>query len=688
MPADDRSSFTAQNKIYDGYTTATFDTYALTLVGVKTGDAVTLLQPNVVINFANKNVGTGKTVSITSATLSGADAGRYELSLTGAPTDTACIWPKPLTAAVVGNPTKPYDGNANATLTSSNYSLTGLVTGEDITVTKTTGTYALKDAGIRLVTVTLASGDFTPVGSTLLTNYTLPTIATGNGTITAIPLAITADNKTKVYDGAVFPYVNYTASYVGFIPGEGPLNLGGSLVFTGSAIGATTVGNWDITPGGKTSTNYNITFYNGQLTITPVTLGLKVMLQGPYYSPTGLMKTDLNTAGKIPSGQPYNVAPWNYTSGETASPPSTAVDWVLVELRTTGAGPVAGRCAALLNSDGTVSISINNVTFPGIHSGSAYFIVIWHRNHIPVMSASAITVPVTSYDFTVLGNLYGYANPVPGVPAINLGGGVYGMIAGDVTKNSALRYSGPGNDRGPIITAITAAPGGTGVGLSKTVTGGYWFEDTNLDNVLSYLPAPNDRGIITSNLVVLTGTPYLNNTYTSVVPGAYTGGKDGSNNGPVDIQFTESVESLTIDLMTNEMIVNGMVDNIQFTLAWKVGDTEIEELISTSASSFQLLPQGSPVELEGNNYQVFASVTPTYLPEVWDIGEPLTALSFEKEYGQLISSRLWIADNDFTVNNNGEYYVSNWGTDVTGMILNATVGINNPRIREHCQDIS
>ena len=173
------------------------------------------------------------------------------------------------------------------------------------------------------------------------------------------------------------------------------------------------------------------------------------------------MKTDLYTAVKIPSGQPYNVAPWNYTGGETASPPSTAVDWVLVELRTTDAGPVAGRCAALLNSDGTVSISINNVTFPGIHSGSAYFIVIWHRNHIPVMSASAITVPVTSYDFTVLGNLYGYANPVPGVPAINLGGGVYGMIACDVTKNGVLRYSGPGNDRGAIIAKITALGGTT-----------------------------------------------------------------------------------------------------------------------------------------------------------------------------------------------------------------------------------
>ena len=123
------------------------------------------------------------------------------------------------------------------------------------------------------------------------------------------------------------------------------------------------------------------------------------------------------------------------------------------------------------------------------------------------------------------------------------------------------------------------------------------------------------------------------------------------------------------------MIQSGIIDNIQFTLAWKANDTEIEELLTAYSSSFQLQPQGSPTEVDGNNYLVFASVTPTYLPEVWDIGEPVAALSFEKEYGQLISTRLWIADNDFTANNNGEYYVSNWGTDVTGMILNPMVGL-------------
>ena len=47
---------------------------------------------------------------------------------------------KALTASITGNPAKPYDGNTTATLTSGNYSLSGLVGSDSISVTKTSGT--------------------------------------------------------------------------------------------------------------------------------------------------------------------------------------------------------------------------------------------------------------------------------------------------------------------------------------------------------------------------------------------------------------------------------------------------------------------------------------------------------------------------------------------------------------------
>ncbi|HNS47193.1 MAG TPA: T9SS type A sorting domain-containing protein, partial [Bacteroidales bacterium] len=77
-------------------------------------------------------------------------------------------------------------------------------------------------------------------------------------------------------------------------------------------------------------------------------------------------------------------------------------------------------------------------------------------------------------------------------------------------------------------------------------------------------------------------------------------------------------------------------------------------------------------------YQVYASATATYLPSMWNEGEEQTVLSFETEQGIQLADGLWIADNGFTSQNNGMYYISVWGTDVTGQITSVAVSINEP----------
>ncbi len=82
-------AFTAADKIYDGTTTAAINATGLTLLTPVTGDGVTLAA---VAEFADKEVGANKTVSLSAASaLTGAAAGNYELSLVGAPTATAAI---------------------------------------------------------------------------------------------------------------------------------------------------------------------------------------------------------------------------------------------------------------------------------------------------------------------------------------------------------------------------------------------------------------------------------------------------------------------------------------------------------------------------------------------------------------------------------------------------------------------
>jgi DNA-binding beta-propeller fold protein YncE len=88
-----------------------------------------------------------------------------------------------LTAAIVGNPTKTYDSTTGATLTSANYQLAPLVSPDAITVTQPSGVYASATAGPEGVTAALSSANFN-AGSGLLSNYILPAVATGPGTIT------------------------------------------------------------------------------------------------------------------------------------------------------------------------------------------------------------------------------------------------------------------------------------------------------------------------------------------------------------------------------------------------------------------------------------------------------------------------------------------------------------------------
>src|SRR5207248_1322312 len=109
------------------------------------------------------------------------------------------ITPAELSAAIVGNPSKTYDGTTAANLAPANYSLSGFVAGQGASVSQTSGSYASANAGSPItVTASLASGDFTANAGTLLSNYNLPASAAGPGTINPATLtAAITGNPTK-----------------------------------------------------------------------------------------------------------------------------------------------------------------------------------------------------------------------------------------------------------------------------------------------------------------------------------------------------------------------------------------------------------------------------------------------------------------------------------------------------------
>jgi len=115
-------------------------------------------------------------------------------------------------------------------------------------------------AGVQtLTTGTLALGD----GTGLASNYAIA--GAGNtGTITPVMLSIAADNKSRPVG---LPNPPFTATYAGFVAGEGLGDLGGSLLFSTSATIASPAGIYLVTPSGLISSNYAISFIDGFLFI-------------------------------------------------------------------------------------------------------------------------------------------------------------------------------------------------------------------------------------------------------------------------------------------------------------------------------------------------------------------------------------------------------------------------------------
>lgn len=132
----------------------------------------------------------------------------------------------------------------------------------------------------------------TPSGLTSA-NYAIDFVA-GSLTINKAPLTVTANNAVKTL-GA--PNPTFTAGYAGFVLGQTPSVLGGTLTFTTPATQTSPVGTYAVTPSGLTSNNYSITYVGGTLTITYGVCALYDQEKAANSGSTIPVKLQLCTAG-------------------------------------------------------------------------------------------------------------------------------------------------------------------------------------------------------------------------------------------------------------------------------------------------------------------------------------------------------------------------------------------------------
>jgi hypothetical protein len=249
----------------------------VTLNGVIAGDEVTA---SALLAFADKNAGASKTVNVSGATLSGADAGNYVVTLPA--TAVADILKKAINGTVVVS-SKTYDGTTDTT---GSITLTGVVDGDSVT-----GAAAFvfldKNAGTSK-TVLVSNGALSGVDAG---NYSLSLPATVVADILKRALTVTADAQSKE-QGASDPALTYAISQGSLVAGDA---LSGGLT---RAVGEGP-GSYAIEQGSLTaSANYELTFIGNTLTITakesPVAPVLKDQQRAllNYLETLGVRKSD------------------------------------------------------------------------------------------------------------------------------------------------------------------------------------------------------------------------------------------------------------------------------------------------------------------------------------------------------------------------------------------------------------
>ena len=250
------TGITASDKVYDGTTNAMLNTSTAALNGVISGDAVVLNAAGAAGAFTDPNVGTNKPVLVSGLTLSGADAGNYDLT------------PPALAAGIT-----PADPTVTAWPTASAITYGQTLAASTLSGGSATppGTFAftapstVPRAGTAPQSVT-----YTPTDTA---NYKT---ASNSVSLTVNPKALTVTGITandKVYDGTTYAtLILSNAVLVGVISGDAvALNTAGATgAFTDPNVGTNkTVLVSGLTLSGADAANYNLTQPALTANITP-----------------------------------------------------------------------------------------------------------------------------------------------------------------------------------------------------------------------------------------------------------------------------------------------------------------------------------------------------------------------------------------------------------------------------------
>ncbi|MDB4904147.1 MAG: Fibronectin type domain protein, partial [Mucilaginibacter sp.] len=487
-------------KVYDGKTTAS----AMTLGDNRvSGDVLT--DAYTAADFADKNVGTGKTVTTSGITVTGTDAGNYSYNATT--TSLADITQAQLTITASGG-TKVYDGKTAASAMTLG---DNRVSGDVLTDAYTAAAFADKNVATGK---TVTTSGITVTG-TDAANYSYNATATSLADITQAQLTITASGGGKVYDGNTIASITlgdnrvsgdaFNDTYTAADFSDKNAGTGKTITTTGISINGTDAGNY----------TFNITT-TSKADITQAQLTVTANAQSKIYGAT-LTETTGSTAftsSPLIGAETIGNVTIDYGSGSSAADPAGTYTGAVSPSTATG-GSFDANNYSINYVPGTLTVTKAVLTITADPESRYY----GYNNPSPITAsyngfknsdgpASLTTQPIVTtiadinsipgtYQITVSGatsNNYTFIY-VPGIFTVNAVPIVFSAIAPQVygtpnfdpgaTSIATITYS----SSNPLVATIVSGKIHIVATGTTTITANN-KSGTQTTNVLTVTPAP------------------------------------------------------------------------------------------------------------------------------------------------------------------------------------------------------
>ena len=437
---------------------------------------------------------------------------------------------------------------------------------------------------------TSQSVTFTPTDST---NYNTA-VTTINVTVNPAALAITANNTSKVYDGVAFSGGN-GVTYAGFVNGETNTVLGGMLSYSGTSQGATNVGSYTILPTGLTSANYTITYTNGALSITPVSLTITAKNKTKSYDGVAYSGGNGVTYAGFVNGETNTVLGGTLSYSGTSQGATNAGSYTIIPSGLTSAN------YAISFANGALSIAPVSLTITAKNNTKSY-------DGVAFSGGNGVTYAgfVNGETNTVLGGTLSYSGTSQG--ATNVGS--YTIVPSGLTSaNYSISYINGTLTITPAGLTVTASSASKVYGQTLSfagtefTTGGLTNGDSVSSVTLASSGATNSATVGSYPIVAsaVTGSGLANYTI-SYVSGALTvtaatpvtiNSPVRLNDGNLQLTFTgaEAGVSYQIQASTNLSTIN-----------WTT--------LTTNVAATNGLPSFTDLDATNHTIRFYRTVTP------------------------------------------------------------------------------